>query len=67
MRGALVAGIIRVKLSPTPTFLDRRGQSGIAPNVTALGPNQDLAKRDPTYKPRRENSGNKCGNFIGIG
>jgi hypothetical protein len=50
----LFTGIIRVKPSPRPTFLDPRGQSGSDPNVTVLGPNQDLAIRDPTYKPRNE-------------
>jgi len=59
----VVTGIICVKLSPTTTFLDRRGQSGIAPNITALGANQDFTNRDPTYQPSNEKSGNKCGNY----
>ena len=63
----VVIGIIRVKLSPTPTFHDRRGQSGIAPNVTTLGLNQGFTERDLTYAPSNEKSGNKCDNFIEIG
>jgi len=45
----VVTGITRVKLSPTPTFLGHRGQSGIASNVTSLGANQGFTKKDPTY------------------
>ena len=54
IRGVLFTGIIRVKPSPTPTFLDPRGQSGSDLNVTVLGPNQGFTIRDPTYKPRNE-------------
>jgi hypothetical protein len=51
-------------LNPSLYNPGRLEQLGIPGNFLL---NQHPVQRDPTKRPSNEKSGNKCGNFVGIG